>query len=273
LSLRSAEWFSRNGIECSRVKASESGFPRHLHEEYVISANLSGVEEIWLSGKKSYVKSGQITLYNPGTIQASRFDTQCVEFISVHMPQAVMKMVSDEENAQSGQSAPLLREGIINNASLFDALCRFASSAQLGQSSANQEQELILLCGELLETPDSPQGSDAQRVGVVIDYLREHLSVKPQLEKLAQIAGLSKYHLVRCFTHHTGLPPLQYHMQLRLNQARELLRRDVHPIDAAIMLGFYDQSHFINAFRKVMGTTPHHYASQVGSGQYKFSIS
>lgn len=36
------------------------------------------------------------------------------------------------------------------------------------------------------------------------------------------------------------------------------------------MLVFYDQSHFINAFRKVMGTTPHHYASQVCSDHHKF---
>lgn len=271
MSLQSAEWFSRNGIECSRVQARNAGFPKHLHDEYVISANLTGIEEIWLSGKTAYVKSGQVTLYNPGTIQASRFDNQPVEFISVHMPQSVMKMLVDEENVRSDREAPILREGIINNARLFDALYRFAASARHEQS-INQEQELILLCGELLETPAMQQGSDEQRISLVIDYLREHLNVKPQLEILAQMAGLSKYHLVRCFTRHTGMPPLQYHMQLRLHQARDLLRKNVHPLDAAIMLGFYDQSHFINAFRKVMGTTPHHYASQVKSGRYKFTV-
>jgi hypothetical protein len=55
---------------------------------YVISANLTGVEEIWLVGKTAYVESGQVTLYNPGTIQASRFDSQSVDFISVYMPRA-----------------------------------------------------------------------------------------------------------------------------------------------------------------------------------------
>ena len=61
LSLESAEWFSLNGIECSRVRARNSGFPKHLHNEYVISANLTGIEEIWLAGKTAYVKSGQVT--------------------------------------------------------------------------------------------------------------------------------------------------------------------------------------------------------------------
>jgi len=271
LSLESAEWFSRNGIECSRFKAHNSGFPKHLHGEYVISANLTGVEEIWLAGKTTYVKSGQVTLYNPGTIQASRFETQAVEFISVHIPQTVIKMLADEDNLTSAHEAPVLREGIINNTRLFDALYRFATSARL-ERGMDEEQKLILLCGELLETPALLQKSEEQKINIVIEYLREYLSVKPQLEMLAQLAGMSKYHLVRFFTRYIGMPPLQYHMLLRLHHARDLLRRNVHPLDAAMMLGFYDQSHFINAFRKVMGTTPHHYASQVRSGHHKLPV-
>jgi len=271
LTLESTEWFSRNGIECSRVKACYSGFPRHLHDEYVISANLTGVEEIWLAGKTTYVKSGQVTLYNPGTIQASRFDSQCVEFVSVHLPQAMVKKLVNKENLRGDREAPALHEGVINNPRLFNVLCRYANSARQDNGIC-QEQELMLLCSELLEKDVSVKGRDEQRIDWVIEYLREHSNVKPQLESLAQIAGLSKYHFVRLFTRHTGMPPLQYHMQLRLHQARNLLRRKVHPLDAAIALGFYDQSHFINAFRKVMGTTPHYYFSQVGSGGDKFPI-
>ena len=119
------------------------------------------------------------------------------------------------------------------------------------------------LCGELLDDSANRQQGDAQLMVQVKEYLRANLSSKPQLATLAQQVGLSKYHLVRRFTQLTGIPPLQYHMQLRLHHARELLRRGVHAQDAAWQLGFYDQSHFINAFRKVMGTTPHHYAHQL----------
>jgi len=62
-----------------------------LHDEYVISANLSGIEEIWLTGKTSNVESGQVILYNLGTIQASGIDNKNVEFISIHLPQPVLK--------------------------------------------------------------------------------------------------------------------------------------------------------------------------------------
>lgn len=259
--LQSTEWFSRNGIECARVNASRAAFPRHCHDEYVISANLTGTEEIWLAGKTALVKPGQVTLYNPGTIQASRFDSQPVAFISLHVSQTVMKTLADEE-ARNASAAPALREGILDNPRLFHALYGFAASAHQAPDE-EQEQALILLCGELLETRAIPTGEEEKRIAWVIDYLRAHLHLRPQLDALAQMAGLSKYHLVRLFARHTGMPPLQYHMQLRLHAARDLLRSRVHPLDAALMLGFYDQSHFINAFRKVMGTTPQHYAAQV----------
>lgn len=54
----------------------------------------------------------------------------------------------------------------------------------------------MLLCGERLETPAFLQGNDEKRFNVVIEYLRENLSVKPQLDRLVQMAGQSKHHLV-----------------------------------------------------------------------------
>ncbi|HAI06934.1 MAG TPA: hypothetical protein DCM39_14655 [Pantoea sp.] len=83
---------------------------------------------------------------------------------------------------------------------------------------------------------------------------------------MASRASGSTYHVVRCFSGLTGQPPLQYLMQLRLRRARQLLRNRVNPLEEALALGFYDQSHFINAFRKVMGVTPHDYARHTAYG-------
>jgi AraC-like DNA-binding protein len=265
VSLSSSDWFSHNGIECSRVSASGSRFPRHLHDEYVICANFSGREEIWLDGKVKDAFAGQVTIYNPSTIQSSQFSQDTVSFVSIHLPQSTLSRLLDNT------PAPALREGVFNDARLFQAICRFDAVARQGDETL-LEQQLLWLCGELLDDAASLQQGDMQIIHQVKQFLRDHLNEKPQLEVLAQLAGISKYHLVRRFTQLTGLPPLQYHMQLRLHRARELLRQRVHPQDAALQLGFYDQSHFINAFRKVMGTTPHHYAQQIALTQNKFTV-
>ncbi|MBJ7883160.1 helix-turn-helix transcriptional regulator, partial [Gelidibacter salicanalis] len=66
---------------------------------------------------------------------------------------------------------------------------------------------------------------------------------------------------------HIGMTPLQYHMQLRLLEARNQLRKNDNALDVAIRLGFYDQSHFINTFRKMMGITPHLYSLSLNASQ------
>ncbi len=66
----------------------------------------------------------------------------------------------------------------------------------------------MLLCGELLETHTGSPESNGNRIRIVIEFLREHLTVKPQLEVLAQVTNLSKYYLIRRFTQHTGMPPV-----------------------------------------------------------------
>ncbi|NJD00282.1 hypothetical protein EWM58_09725 [Candidatus Erwinia dacicola] len=45
----------------------------HTHEEYVISANLSGIEQLSLHQQTLKVHVGGITLYNPETLHASQF--------------------------------------------------------------------------------------------------------------------------------------------------------------------------------------------------------
>ncbi|ORM54142.1 AraC family transcriptional regulator [Pantoea conspicua] len=261
MALHSSAWFSFNGIECSQVSAHDAVFPRHLHDEYVISANLTGVEQIWLAGKSAEVKAGQVTLYNPATLQASRFDHQGVNFISVHLPQSLLQNLATQHNLTSHHQAPALREGVLDEPRLFSALCRFAQASSC-DSLTEQQQQLLSLCSELLQPAPPADPAEHRLVARVKEALLATLEIKPSLDDLASQAGVSKYYLVRCFTRHTGLPPLQYHMQLRLHRARQLLRNRVHPLEAALELGFYDQSHFINAFRKVMGVTPHDYAQQ-----------
>lgn len=72
------------------------------------------------------------------------------------------------------------------------------------------------------------------------DFMEEHLAEKISLSQLAAIAGLSRYHFMRAFTHEFGLPPHAYQTSIRIAKVRQLLRAQV-PM-ALIDVGFSDQS-------------------------------
>nr|WP_253204420.1 AraC family transcriptional regulator [Acinetobacter seifertii] len=76
------------------------------------------------------------------------------------------------------------------------------------------------------------------------------------LEELAQQVGLSRYAIIRLFKANVGLTPHAFQINLKINQARELLKQGISLVELAVNLGFSDQSHFHKAFKAHTGVTP-----------------
>ena len=94
----------------------------------------------------------------------------------------------------------------------------------------------------------------------VIDYIHDHLEQEIRLDDLAAQLDVSQFHFSRCFKQSMGMPPHQYVIQQRVEQAHKLL--DVSELslaDVALQCGFSSQSHFGQWFRKLSGMTPKAY--------------
>ena len=63
--------------------------------------------------------------------------------------------------------------------------------------------------------------------------------------------------LERLFLRHTGVTPLRYYLQIRLDRTRELLLySDRSVIEIAVSAGFSSTSHFSTWYRRVYGVRP-----------------
>ncbi|WP_431359993.1 AraC family transcriptional regulator [Acinetobacter tandoii] len=82
------------------------------------------------------------------------------------------------------------------------------------------------------------------------------------LEQLSKQSGLSRYAIIRLFKSNLGLTPHAYQLNLKINQARMLLRQGKDIIELSYQLGFSDQSHFQRVFKQLTGTTPKFYQKQ-----------
>lgn len=84
-----------------------------------------------------------------------------------------------------------------------------------------------------------------------------HLSEEITPEALAALVHLSPYHFARKFKAATGLPPYQYVLQCRVEQAKTLLTAGNHSISAvAQAVGFASQSHLMRHIKHAFGVTP-----------------
>jgi AraC family transcriptional regulator len=92
----------------------------------------------------------------------------------------------------------------------------------------------------------------------VVAYIEDHLDAGLTLEQLAAAAHRSPYHFARQFKAPTGMPPHQYVIARRVARAQQLLHpdRDLSLAEIAARVGFPDQSHFAQHFKRLVGVTP-----------------
>ena len=96
------------------------------------------------------------------------------------------------------------------------------------------------------------------------EYLEEHYAENVSLEHLSQVAGLSRFHLLRAFREEIGLPPHAYLLGVRLRKAKSLLLEGLPVVRIAQDTGFFDQSHLTRHFKRLVGVPPGQYARGAG---------
>jgi AraC family transcriptional regulator len=97
----------------------------------------------------------------------------------------------------------------------------------------------------------------------VTDWIAEHLTEDLNLDQLSAQVGLSKFHFHRLFKRAVGVSPSRYQIDLRMNEARRLLRETKNSVvDVALDVGYTNPSHFAKLFRRETGLTPSDYRRQ-----------
>jgi len=240
--------FRNDFLELALLSTPARGFPKHSHDEYVISASLNGLESVWLDGKTFEADTATLTTYNPGEVQASRAVSDGAwRCLSLYVrPEAFEHYF----HAPFEFGQPCVREA---------ALVR--ELAAVAQSGSRVEEGCVALLGRLRSLAGSrpvtpPPSLDAARIRRVQQRLLDELAEAPSLEALAADEEVSPAHLVRSFHRQVGLPPRAWLIQQRLQLARRLLRSGTPIAEVALSAGFADQAHFSKAFARFSGMTP-----------------
>jgi AraC-like DNA-binding protein len=92
------------------------------------------------------------------------------------------------------------------------------------------------------------------------EFVRDHAATGLSMDALATEIGLNKHYLSRVFKRAVGLPPYQFHLHLRISEAKRLLAEGVPASEVAVQLGFCDQSQLHRHFVRLTGVTPGRFA-------------
>jgi AraC-like DNA-binding protein len=210
--------------------------PEHRHDNFTeIIIPIGGAMETWIGGQTIVARPGCVMMYPLGESHAER---------SISRQPVRMLYFAFVGHAPPG--TPYMR-------SLPDRRCEFMGRWMLEVSDA--PSRVLML--QLLVHHYTQTSEDDPTVAAVKVYVREHLADPIALADLAAVAGISPFHFARRFRASTGVSPMRYVRQQRVEAARGMLLTSPMPLRSiAAVVGFRDEFELSRVFKRETGASP-----------------
>jgi AraC-like DNA-binding protein len=95
------------------------------------------------------------------------------------------------------------------------------------------------------------------------DHIDRNYQMALDLNQLADVAGMSKFYLVRCFEATYGETPIRYLTRRRIERAQDLLRAaNLTVTEVCMIVGFASLGSFSSRFTQLVGQSPTAYRNR-----------
>lgn len=256
------KWEVYNPQQQTRLKLKSP----HFHDEYQIGFVSEGAIENTYRKRKVLVTPQKLYIIQPGEIHAEdlvkaqtlRF---CFAFINPQQLSQSVDEMTDGKQVNVDFNHLLVTNNLLNN-QLVENTDLFFSAVQYTSSSLEYETRFLNWLTSVLANCSTsklafkPLGNEPKAVEAVKVYLADNFAQPTPLALLADVASLSKFHLLRSFVKETGMTIHDYQTQLKICKAKELLKKGKPIVDVALELGFFDQAHFSKCFKRFTSQTP-----------------
>ncbi len=250
----------KTGLEAWSSCWSSEQQTAHWHHEIQISVSVSGSGIVYDTTSAHVVPQTTGVVIPPLCIHRLQpCRQQPWEFVTVYLP--ITTMTPRLANLSQQKVERLSPRGAKACRELHQLIAREKQSSQ-------QSRVLHVLMNELHQIKTSGDSPGIRSVSWIDEtklLLSRELDREVPLAELSERAGVSTFHFARTFRQITGMPPQAFHLQCRVNRARQLLRKGQPPADVAYSLGFADQSHLTRHFRKLVGANPGSYRRRARS--------
>jgi AraC-like DNA-binding protein len=206
-------------------------YSAHAHPYCEIIVVVSGSERAVLGEKTLVCEPGHVLFYPPACVHEEwqvgevLLEFICLKFEWSTLPCGVPHLCHDRQ----GRLQEIIRWMLAEEKTGYARKRRY------------QDMSVQMLTTELLRLVES---HPADIVVATHEYIQEHLDRPITLDDLAEHAQLNKFHFIRVFRARSGMTPMQYVRQIRLDAAHRLVLETMLPLrEIAPRVGFADEYH------------------------------
>ena len=215
-------------------------FDSHNHVgHYVISVVTQGTVTVCLENREVVCCRGDVFIIPPYAIHSvcqgrdARLLSMCVGTAFI-----------EETNLETAES-------------IVQDLLRDAEAQ--GIFGREQREKLLTSVRTVYGLRDNGRKEMDEGIKILDDKITSHPEQELPIETLAADIFVSKYFLIRKFKSSIGMTPHQFCIQNRIRKSQGLLDEEKTIGRIAAEMEFYDQSHFVKAFQRIVGISPSEY--------------
>ncbi|MCQ2459327.1 MAG: AraC family transcriptional regulator [Ruminococcus sp.] len=245
-------------------------YPIHWHNAIEIIIPLHNGFTLTSGGKTYHLSEKDIMIIPPGELHympaqdGRRIIFQCDNSVISEVPslESIMPVLSSALHITPQLNKELY---VISRKSILDIYAEYYSNAPMADAKIyvyllhmlTAVREFQLEKAEETSAANASSADESRKFGLVTKYINQNYMYELPLEKLASIAGYSKYHFSRIFKEYNGVSYIQYINGKRIKAAERLMADSSYPItEVAMQCGFASLTTFNRAFKKAKGCTP-----------------
>lgn len=250
------------GLECFAAREMTHHYGRHSHAGYALGVFENGVGISTVRGSAYYFPAGSMVMMNPDEAHTgSAGNSQPMTYRMFYIPTEALHSFLPQRTA-----LPYFRELLVQNQFWASQLDRLHRLLEISTDRLEQQTNFTEVIGGLAQAFGGSRlatkagYNEAYAIGQIKDFLQENYTQNITLDDLAALTDLHRAYVIRAFRRATGIPPYTYLLQIRVERAKELLRAGCPVAQAALEVGFADQSHLHRHFKHITSLTPGEYA-------------
>ncbi len=224
----------------------------------------SGNGRFHINNKTQHVSNGQIVIYTPNEPQHYQYDaSKFTEVYWIHFTGYEAHDYLKEFGLLNhsihtvGVQSELISvfERIIHELNIKKPLREHLTTAKL--------VELLALFGRAIQSNKDFKKFDYEDINKTIQLMHKKYSHPIRVQELADVSNLSVYRFIHKFKAATGVTPMKYITDIRINEAKKLLSETSFNVsEVSSIVGYDNPLYFSRVFRKIVGMPPSHYREQ-----------
>lgn len=261
-----------NDYEINRVTLSEP-VPEHTHQFVELVYTLSGKGVHCIDGRQYHVKRGDMLVINYCS-KHSVTPVEDLKYIDIMLkPEYVNETLSGTEDLFlllrlqdfSDLSNNIIKDNIAlhfdgEDCTRIEALLKWTYEEQRCRAPAGRliiYSALSMILSMVFRKMTEKQSARLAIDDRLLVYIKRNCQNRLPVNEIASECGYTAEHFSRKFRKYTGMSPLEFVMECRIDKAKELLLKTDKPIETVLAeCGFTNRTVFFKKFSESVGITP-----------------